>query len=84
MLRPLVPFGCLAVTVLLAGGLGAGETRFHQYTKRFMNPKHPAKPLATGYIGGGGDEYFSGAAFLPDGTLLLAGTAYGPKCVGQA
>ncbi len=71
--RTLLLLSCLA----LAFGLAA-ETRFHQYTKKFKNPNHPATPVATGYLGGGGDEYLSGAAFLPDGRLLLGGTCFGP------
>ena len=55
------------------------ETRFHQYTRQFENPKNPATPLAAGYLGGGGDENLCGGAFLPDGSLILAGTAFGPK-----
>jgi hypothetical protein len=73
-----------ALRVVLALGLGicavaAGETRFHQFTKRFAQPAQPATPQAAGYLGGSGDEYLSGGAFLPDGTLVLAGTAWGPR-----
>jgi hypothetical protein len=74
--------GTLRALIVLGLGLGAvaaGETRFHQYTKRFAEPALPAVPVAAGYLGGSGDEYLSGGAFLPDGTLVLAGTAWGPR-----
>ncbi|MCC5849187.1 MAG: hypothetical protein JJU29_13960 [Verrucomicrobia bacterium] len=58
--------------------IGTANTRFHQYTRQYHSPNDAATPLASGYIGGSGDEYLSGAAFLPNGTLLLAGNAFGP------
>ena len=64
--------GLCACTALAA-------TRFHQYTEKYKNPPHPASPVACGYIGGSGDEYLAGGAFLPDGSVLLAGTCVGPK-----
>jgi len=71
----------LRLAVLAAAGslflADAGETRYHQYTKRFMNPNDPATPVAAGYFGGSADEYLSGGAVLADGTVLLAGTCYG-------
>ena len=67
---------CLALFCL--PWIGTANTRFHQYTRQYHSPNDAATPLAAGYIGGSGDEYLSGAAFLPNGSLLLAGTAFGP------
>ncbi|MCH8513768.1 MAG: hypothetical protein LAT83_19235 [Kiritimatiellae bacterium] len=55
-----------------------GQPRYHQYTQQFANPKQPAVPVASGYLGGEGDEYLIGGAFFPDGSLVLAGNAFGP------
>ncbi len=71
-----LPWICLCM--LLVPMAEAGDTRFHQYTRRYMEPRHPAPPIAAGYFGGTGDEYLSDAAFLSDGRLLMVGNAYGP------
>ncbi len=68
----------LAGAFLALASVAGANTRFHQYTRQFHEPENAAVPLASGYLGGEGDEYLSGGAFLPDGSLLLAGTAYGP------
>jgi len=65
------------VSTGLAVLCAVGDTRFHQYTKQYMNPPTPAKPVSAGYIGGEGDEYLAGGAFLPDGSVLLGGVAFG-------
>ncbi len=65
------------IAFLVTNGL-AQDTRFHQYTRQYMNPANPAVPVAAGYFGGSGDEYLCAGAFLPDGTALLGGNAYGP------
>lgn len=63
----------------VSGSLLQARTRFHEYTERFHSPPDVATPLAAGYLGGGGNEYFAGGAFFPNGGLLLAGQALGPS-----
>ena len=74
-LAPLV-----ALVLFLLGSLPLdARTRFHEYTEQFFSRRDGALPLAASYLGGGGNEYLTGAAFLPDGGLLLAGNALGPE-----
>ncbi len=67
-----------AVLALLAlMGASAHATRYWQYIERYEEPNNPARPVSAAYLGADGDNYLSGAAFLPDGRLLMSGTAYG-------
>lgn len=68
---------CLLL-LLTTGASLAAATRFHEYTERFRVPKHPAPPLQASYFGGSGSEWLSGAGFLANGGLVLAGSAFGP------
>lgn len=69
----------MAVAAGLAGVSQVQANRFRQYTEQFANPNRPARPLAASYLGGSGDEYLIAGDFLPDGTLFLAGNAFGPQ-----
>jgi hypothetical protein len=55
----------------------AFANRFREYTEQFYRPENAAQPLVASYLGGAGDEVITGAAFLPDGSLVLAGYVYG-------
>lgn len=68
-----------AVLAVLFACSASAQTRFHEYTAKYKNPPNPATPVAAGYIGGNGDEYLSGGAFLANGSVLLAGTCVGPQ-----
>ncbi|MFM2091239.1 MAG: hypothetical protein RLZZ127_1728, partial [Planctomycetota bacterium] len=70
---------CGLLLIAALSCLAGGETRFHQYTRQFAEPAAPARPVAAGYLGGSGDEVLSGGVFLADGSLVLAGTAWGPR-----
>ncbi len=60
-----------------------GDTRYHQYTRKFEKPNRPVKILSAGHLGGEGLEWLSGAGFASDGTMVVAGTALkGPLSVG--
>jgi hypothetical protein len=67
-----------AFLALWISGQAHGRTRFHEYTERFYSPPDVATPLTAGYLGGSGNEYIAGAAFFPNGGLVLAGQALGP------
>ncbi len=72
----LFALGC----VCWAGGVPRGYAdRFREYTEQYADPKDGARPLAASYLGGSGDEYLIAGDFLPDGTLYLAGNAFGPE-----
>jgi hypothetical protein len=55
------------------------RTRFHEYTEKFKKPANPVRIETATYLGGSGTEWLAGAAYLPDGTLAVAGTALGPE-----
>lgn len=69
---------CGVLSILCAAGALHADTRYDQYTEKYKNPPAPAEPKAVGYIGGSGDEYLAGGAFLSDGSVLLGGTGVGP------
>ena len=74
----------LSITALLAifsviAPSSAEANRLKEYTEKYANPDHPAKPMVSSYLGGSGDEYLIGGAFQRDGTLYLAGNAFGPS-----
>ena len=69
----------LTLTLLAASTtLLPANTRYAQYSRQFDAPTQAAVPVAAGYLGGPGEEYLSGAAFLPDRSLILGGNALGP------
>ncbi|MCH8474995.1 MAG: hypothetical protein LAT55_07180 [Opitutales bacterium] len=59
--------------------LDLSANRFREYTDRYEYPNRPATPLTASYLGGEGDNYLIAGDFLPDGTLFLAGNAFGPS-----
>ncbi|TVR12031.1 MAG: hypothetical protein EA401_09915 [Planctomycetota bacterium] len=67
----------LALSLLLPTALASN--RFFEYTQRYWNPPNPAEPVAAGYLGTGGNDYLAGGAFLPNGTALLIGNAFGSE-----
>jgi hypothetical protein len=71
---------CIAFFLLLISLSSQSRgNRFDEYTNQFANPPDAARPLAASYLGGRGDEYLIAGDFLPDGTLYLAGNAFGPE-----
>ncbi|MCC5844457.1 MAG: hypothetical protein JJU05_09415 [Verrucomicrobia bacterium] len=72
--------GLLTLGILLLAAVPpAGRAnRFREYTEQYASPKDGARPLAASYLGGNGDEYLIAGDFLLDGTLFLAGNAFGP------
>jgi len=56
----------------------AGETRFHQYTRKYAEMPDRARVVRAGSLGGAGTEWFAGGGFAPDGAVVAAGTALGP------
>ncbi|MCC5843866.1 MAG: hypothetical protein JJU05_06400 [Verrucomicrobia bacterium] len=69
----------LLSAVLLSVPITGQANRFQEYTEQYANPPDAARPLAASYLGGSGDEYLIAGDFLPDGTLYLAGNAFGPE-----
>lgn len=68
-----------AVAAVVAGVcVSAPAGRFEQYTQKYKNPPNPVKLETASLLGGGGTEWLSGAAVLPDGTIVVGGTALGP------
>lgn len=68
----------MAGAFLLAAPLAAQSDRYSEYTKAAASgPK--AQVLTASVFGADGAEWFSGAAFLPDGRILLAGSSLGPR-----
>lgn len=71
-----VPFLFL-ITLMLLQPFPAAANRFREYTEQFRNPQNAARPVVASYLGGRGDEVITGAAFLADGSLVLAGYVFG-------
>lgn len=65
------------VTLFSLQPFPVGANRFHEYTEQFRNPRNAARPVVASYLGGRGDEVIIGAAFLADGSLVLAGYVFG-------
>lgn len=63
---------------LLMASSVLSANRFREYTERYATPDRPATPMVASYLGGQGDNHLIAGDFLPDGTLFLAGNAYGP------
>ncbi len=68
---------CAVILWLILLPVTVSANRYQQYTRQFDNPAHPARPLSASYLGGNGNEYLIAGDFLPDGTLYLAGNAFG-------
>jgi hypothetical protein len=53
--------------------------RFAEYTAKYKKPPNPIRAVTVaGWIGSEGTEWCSAGDILPDGTILVAGTALGP------
>jgi hypothetical protein len=67
----------VVVLGMLCSSVQAG--RFAEYTAKYKNPPNPIKGVvAAGWIGSEGAEWCSAGDILPDGTVVVAGTALGP------
>lgn len=72
----------LAIVALAALSLpvhAQQQTRWHQYTEKFLKPANPVEIKLASYVGGTGTEWLAGAAFQPDGTLVVTGTVIEPE-----
>jgi hypothetical protein len=69
----------VALAALLISTALASAGRFENYTRKYKNPPHPVEGVTASYLGGSGTEWLVGGGFLPDGTIVLAGTTLGPE-----
>ena len=56
-----------------------GANRFDEFTEKFAKTPDQAQVVAATYLGGNGTEWLAGGGFQPDGTVVVAGVALGPK-----
>jgi len=57
----------------------AAANRFHNYTEQYHQPSQPVKIESATLFGGAGTEWLCGGGFLPDGSVVVAGSSLGPK-----
>lgn len=76
---------CRAFSLLVLPAIGSwtapqvqAQGRFEQYTEQHRSAPGQARVVAASFFGGEGIEWFSGGGFQPDGTVVAAGTAFGP------
>lgn len=69
----------LACLLLLLAPLHAAETRYHQYTRKAKGSGGQVKVVASTLLGGPGAQELVGVAYAPDGGVLVAGNAWGPR-----
>lgn len=75
----------LALCFALATVGSVGQTtllqanRYDSYTARLLNNPHQAEVITASYLGGEGTEWLVAGGFLPDGRVVVAGNALGPK-----
>ena len=68
-----------AAAILVTTSAALAATRFDEFTAKFKTPPNPVKVISAGFLGGAGTEWLVGGGFQPDGTVVAAGLALGPK-----
>ena len=65
--------------VLLLPIAASAQGRYDQFTAKFQKTADQAKVEAATFLGGAGTEWLVGGGFQPDGTVVVAGVALGPR-----
>ncbi len=73
LMRGVVPFDPTWIKAINAQPiLPPGNTRFHEYARKFYKVPNPAGIEVATYLGGPGSEWLAGGGFQDDGSIVVA------------